>query len=130
MRSDKPGTTLRYSGSDPYFLNEKNGVCPHFRRDARSRFEELGRVGERARLRLSDPEPAVRHLQAEKFKGEAARRRRHRRPDLRPRGARRENQPDAERPRGDGPPGVEEAAEGNLESTVETEQTIREAPRA
>src|SRR3989442_8884316 len=121
MRSDKPGTTLRYSGSDPDFLNEKNGVCPcFFGRDARSRFEELGRVGERAGLRLSDPEPAVRHLQAQKFEGGAARRRGHRRPDLRPRRARREERADAERPRGDGKAGVEKAAEGNLKSAFQT----------
>src|SRR5205814_8105516 len=113
--------TASKRGQNPFLPNEKNGVCPHFGRDARSRFEELGRVGERAWLRLPDPEPAVRHFQAQEFEGGTARRRRHRRPDLRPRRARREERVHAERPRGDGQAGVEKAAEGNLKGAFQAE---------
>src|SRR6266850_267728 len=80
------------------------------RRDARPRPAQLGRVGARARLRVSDPEPAFRHLQAQGTEGAGARRRGDRRPDPRPRRARRAHRADAERPRGDGPQGGAQAA--------------------
>src|SRR6266850_1938583 len=80
------------------------------RRDARPRPPQLGRVGARARLRVSDPEPAFRHLQAQGTEGAGARRRGDRRPDPRPRRARRAHRADAERPRGDGPQGGAQAA--------------------
>ena len=103
----------RFALGAPQLQKDYDKVWDGFnRRNARPGAEELGRVGERARLRLPDPEPAVRHLQAQGREGIAARRRRDRRPDPRPRGARHQDRADAERPRGDGPRRVEAAAQG------------------
>src|SRR5687768_12452099 len=93
------------------YINGNRAHGPH----PRSRPEKLGRVGERARLRLPDPEPALRRLPQEALGREAARRRRHRRADPRPRRARPEDRPDAERPRLARTGSLEEIAEGAIE---------------